>query len=86
MTAPNVYNVRKCLKNIRYIMGEGSVDVEEVACGMLSIKVNADAAQVLKMVQNSQASRLIVLQADVFCGENKSPCANTMRKLHGRSY
>lgn len=85
LTAPDLCQVRKVIKRIEYVLPHTKLDIVKTGQGMLSIKVEGDAAGVLRIIQNSQSSRIIQV-VEAFCGENKSPMASTVRSLHGRRY
>lgn len=81
LIAPNNSPVRRLLKSIAHKGGKFTTHIQN---GMVYVKVQSDAKAFLGFVNRSPIDFLFRVE-EAFCGENKTPMASTVKKLHGRS-
>lgn len=80
-----VQNTRWSQELLRKVSEMGDIEVTREFGGILYAKVTTNAVAILAVIQASRLAGMFEM-VEGFCGENKTPMASTMRRLHGRSY
>lgn len=89
LIAPDVSDVRTCLAYARKRLGElvefDEIVVELGRAQMRTVKCTRGGDELLKFISGNRAAKLFTVESAV-CSDRTAPPANTLRKLHGRSY
>jgi hypothetical protein len=89
LIAPDVSDVRTCLDYARKRLGKlvefDEVVVELGRAKMRTVKCSHGGDELLKFISGNRAAKLFTVES-ASCSDRTAPPANTLRKLHGRSY